>query len=439
MIKPPNSSVYIILIGIIAMSGLLLWGRTEIIGVEKASYEVLSKGTKAIFSSLKGSIASEISRGHFNKNRLTEVVEGIFKELDLSYIAINTKDETLIRLGNISGNSEFNSASGERFSDNIYYLWGSVSAVDCNPGSYQRYRGGNGGNSRAYSNKYLGQTFKVILGVDSHDYKIYMAEGKSRMYMLLITGCSTLLLLALSYIISVHSVTLKSKLNGVEERNCQFEEFELAAYGLAHETKHPLGIMRARAQQIFSIADLPDIAKPWAEDIMEEADVTATRLAEFMSYAKIQAPQLQECSWPELCDKLDFVLKPDFDHIGAELFFERLNVTLTADVDMLQRVLINLITNSLPASSRGKTTHVEVSQVNNSFQIVVRDDGAGMSPMLLKDTFTPYVSGTEGGHGIGLSIVKRIIEAHGWDISVESEVNIGTSFKITGIAGIQEK
>ena len=102
---------------------------------------------------------------------------------------------------------------------------------------------------------------------------------------------------------------------------------------------------------------------------------------------------------------------------------------IQADSVQLQQVLFNLLNNAVQAR-QDCTVHI-YSQISNA-EIVVRilDDGPGIAPDNLKKLFKPFFSLREGGHGLGLNIVKDIITAHGGNISVQSEPGKGTAFKI---------
>jgi len=412
---------------------LLYWGHNEIIRVEHDSSSSFSKGNKAIFSSLQSVIISEVSRGHFGHDRITRIVEGLYNDLELDYLSLSTKDESIITFGTPPGMDLFKIKETEFLAKDYYYLWNKITPAMCSAalhGSNQR----RGGNGRQPSNEYKNKTFQLELGVATNDYLAQISSGKNRIHLTLITGCICIALVTLSFFTAVRSVRLAGKLSNAEEKSLQFSEFELASYGLAHETKHPLGIMRARAQQIHSDTSTSDDIRFYAEDIMQEADVAAARLSEFMNYAKIQLPSLKPCNWNKLSEKLQLVLGPDFDDIGAVLKVEMSEKTiLLADHDMLQRVLINLISNSLNASDKGTTTTVSVDYDGDLHSIIVEDNGCGIPDDLLPTIFTPYTTGHEDGHGIGLAIVKKIVSAHNWTIEVNSELGSGTRFTINGI------
>ncbi|MCX8153359.1 MAG: ATP-binding protein [Candidatus Bathyarchaeota archaeon] len=103
---------------------------------------------------------------------------------------------------------------------------------------------------------------------------------------------------------------------------------------------------------------------------------------------------------------------------------------IKVDVDKMKRVFINLIRNAIDAMPNGGKLYIN-SQVDGAVKFVFTDTGMGISEENLKRTFEPLFTTKARGMGLGLSICKRIVEAHGGTISVESELNKGTTFTIT--------
>ncbi|MCX6172418.1 MAG: ATP-binding protein [Flavobacterium sp.] len=113
-------------------------------------------------------------------------------------------------------------------------------------------------------------------------------------------------------------------------------------------------------------------------------------------------------------------------------------INVFADQDKIQQVLTNLIMNSIKYGKENGTTEVTIEDlVNDKIIVRVRDNGEGIEkhyiPRLFERFFRVDKSGarSEGGSGLGLSIVKHIIEAHGEKIYVESEFNKGSEFSFT--------
>jgi len=105
---------------------------------------------------------------------------------------------------------------------------------------------------------------------------------------------------------------------------------------------------------------------------------------------------------------------------------------IKADVDQFQHLLENLFRNAIDHAGLDVTVVVgRVSSDDAGFY--VEDDGPGMPAEEREKVFNPGYSTSESGTGIGLSIVKRVADAHGWDIRVTESSTGGTRFEITGL------
>ncbi|WP_413701205.1 sensor histidine kinase [Psychromonas sp. KJ10-10] len=105
---------------------------------------------------------------------------------------------------------------------------------------------------------------------------------------------------------------------------------------------------------------------------------------------------------------------------------------ILGNTGQLQQVFVNLFVNVAYAMKDGGTLTIDCSQDNESITIHVKDTGSGMDNKTINQLFTPFFTtkpiGT--GTGLGLSISYSILEAHNAQISVESKVNIGTTFNL---------
>lgn len=121
-----------------------------------------------------------------------------------------------------------------------------------------------------------------------------------------------------------------------------------------------------------------------------------------------------------------------FDHKNIESVF------VVADQERIQQVLTNLILNSIKYGKKGGSTEVSIQNLSKTKVLVkVKDNGEGMEEKHLTRIFERFyridTSGSrhEGGSGLGLSIVKHIIEAHKEKVMVESTPNVGSEFSFT--------
>jgi signal transduction histidine kinase len=90
------------------------------------------------------------------------------------------------------------------------------------------------------------------------------------------------------------------------------------------------------------------------------------------------------------------------------------------DPEQIQQVLVNLLLNALDALPRGGAVRVEVEPGAESVVVRVRDNGPGVPAAIRGRLFEPFVTSKPDGVGLGLSICKRLIEAHGGSIQVEN-------------------
>ncbi len=102
-----------------------------------------------------------------------------------------------------------------------------------------------------------------------------------------------------------------------------------------------------------------------------------------------------------------------------------------ADEVKAERVYINLMKNAFDAMPSGGTLKVVSSLQTDRISISFTDSGQGISPEMLSQIFSPLFTTKAQGMGFGLSISKRIVEAHGGTISVESKLGEGTTFTAT--------
>ena len=105
------------------------------------------------------------------------------------------------------------------------------------------------------------------------------------------------------------------------------------------------------------------------------------------------------------------------------------DITINADPDRLSQIMINLLSNALKATGRGGSVQIHVSHRTVTV-IEVRDSGKGVSKEDLPFIFERFYRGEKGGLGIGLTIVRELIEAHGGRIEVQSERDVGTVFRV---------
>jgi PAS domain S-box-containing protein len=231
----------------------------------------------------------------------------------------------------------------------------------------------------------------------------------------------------------------------VEERTRQLQAAQdellrkerLSAIGqltasVAHELRNPLAAIK---NTIFALKESPDptLTRPLAR--MERSlDRCQQIIAELLDYSRARALQCQErCLDQWLRDLLDEQQLPA--GIAVVRLLEAGAVRVTFDPDRLRRVIINLVENAAQALAeakdcRGPTITLRTRPAADGIEIDVADNGPGIAPENVARIFDPFFSTKSFGTGLGLPMVKQIVEQHGGAIALASTQGQGTCFSI---------
>jgi signal transduction histidine kinase len=160
-----------------------------------------------------------------------------------------------------------------------------------------------------------------------------------------------------------------------------------------------------------------------------ETSAATLIVSELLDYSAGREPMLTPVQVADLVSEALSVVPPPAGvqvagHSDPELF-------VTADRDQLRQALLNLITNGYEAMPDGGTLTVSAASAGDAAQITVTDTGLGMSDETRQNIFTPFFTAKARGIGLGLAVTKRVVEAHGGTITVESTPSAGSSFTIT--------
>ncbi len=412
---------------------LVFWALSERDRARRQARIGLEQATTAVSGALVGAVQSEVSRGNMRSDRLRAILEGIVDSTDVTSIRVSQKGKPLAMAG-VADLPETKQENGSLLRGATFYFWRSVELRRHTHGGRGMGRGHGGRRDLDQPEIFTSDSpQQIMFGMKANSYAAQVAAADRRIGFICLAGILAVFGLMSIWIMSIRGQSLKEKLHLASAREEQFSEFELAAYGLAHEAKHPLGIIRAAAQQIAEVETVPEQEREKAWQIMQDADVAVARLGDFMSYAKIREPQRAEIPLRDIVEKHTGLLLPDFEAADVALQAGVPDVRIRADQDMFVRLLLNLLTNALAATGPGDSVQVLAESDSSVLTLIVRDTGAGIPESIREDILKPYVTGREDGHGIGLAIVKRICDAHSWTIDIQSAPGEGTTFAIAGI------
>jgi signal transduction histidine kinase len=202
--------------------------------------------------------------------------------------------------------------------------------------------------------------------------------------------------------------------------------------GISHEIKNPLGIIRSTAELLGEMPDASDTQKRLSGVITEESTRLNQIVTEFLDFARPQVPNLQECQLEEIIEKNLSFIRPELEKKGIQIQ-DNLNgrsFKLRADLDLLYRAFLNILINAIQSMQDGGTIDIKVQEARDTYQIEIEDTGCGISEENVDKIFNPFFTTKEKGSGLGLSIVRKIIEGHRGTIDIQSREGEGTKVEV---------
>jgi nitrogen fixation/metabolism regulation signal transduction histidine kinase len=211
------------------------------------------------------------------------------------------------------------------------------------------------------------------------------------------------------------------------------EAWQLMARQVAHEIKNPLTPMRLSVQSFQSQYQRNKITKTdvdeFSKTMIQQIDTLSTIATAFSDFAKMPDYQVEIVEVNEVIKFTLDIFK------GEDIIFSPHETPLYVSIDKtrLIRVITNLIKNAIQATKDNEHCHVEISvkEENESVIITVKDNGTGIPTEIIDRIFEPQFTTKSSGMGLGLSMVKKIIDKSNGKIEVISEPNQPTIFKIS--------
>ena len=210
-------------------------------------------------------------------------------------------------------------------------------------------------------------------------------------------------------------------------------ELGTLASGMAHEIGTPMNVILGRAEYLLQRTADEGMKKGLATIVTQIERITKV-MNQLLIFARRKQPDRQAVDLGEIVeDSLEmFQERMTHNRITVEKVIEGNLPSIHADRDQLVQVLINLVTNSLHAMPEGGRLRLSLDRENNHVRLGISDTGHGMPEEVRAKIFEPFFTTKDFGKGtgLGLTVVKGIIEEHGGTIAVESVVDKGTTFWI---------
>jgi two-component system sensor kinase FixL len=205
---------------------------------------------------------------------------------------------------------------------------------------------------------------------------------------------------------------------------------EMAAV-IAHEVKNPLAAVRGAIQVIGK--RLPQGAREAAIviDIVARLDALNQLVRDLLLFARPPRPKPVPVDVSALLSLTATLMGEDGANRGVQVVIDGAAPTIAADAELLKIVFLNLFLNSAHAMRQNGAIAVTLSASEDVCRIEVADTGPGIPPEIHAKLFTPFVTTKSRGTGLGLSTVKRLVEAHAGTIQVDCPPGGGTTVVIT--------
>jgi len=233
-------------------------------------------------------------------------------------------------------------------------------------------------------------------------------------------------------LVMLRDISERKRLQEQLRKTERIAELGTLASGMAHEIGTPMNVILGRAEYLLDRVTGEPIKKG-LQTIVTQVERITKVMNQLLAFARRKSPE-----------RAPVVLKNIVED-SLELFRERfakssVTVELTlhdcprawADPDQMSQVFINLVMNAVHAMPAGGTLRIGLVPENQTVKLTVADTGHGIPPDVIEKVFEPFFTTKEFGQGtgLGLTVVKGIIEEHQGSIAVESEEGKGTTFTI---------
>ncbi len=213
------------------------------------------------------------------------------------------------------------------------------------------------------------------------------------------------------------------------ERERYLARIGQVATAVVHDLKNPiitiLGFSKRIKEGKGNTGDAIDI-------VMDSADTMQKIVQDVLDFSKPLQLSLKQVDTSEVISKACKFCEAKAVGEGVRLVIQVPDSQVYATLDSfhMERALINLISNAIEASGRGQEVKVSMMSRRDSVVITVTDQGVGMDGETLENIFTPFYTKKKEGTGLGMPIVKKIVEAHMGEVHVASKLGEGTEVRI---------
>jgi two-component system sensor histidine kinase PilS (NtrC family) len=230
----------------------------------------------------------------------------------------------------------------------------------------------------------------------------------------------------------VFLITDLSAIKDIEKKLREKEHLALIgemAAGIAHEIRNPLASISGSVQFLHQELSLDSEFKKLMDIIVSESARLSAFIEEFLNFSR-QAPL--ESTEFDLALVLDEVIEMLSLNLHEVRFLKKYNPghLVAADVKKIRQLIWNLLNNAVKALNEKGEIEINIFREKEVVHLSIKDFGVGMDHAEVQKIFTPFYSKFAFGIGLGMTIVKRIVDEHGFKMAIKSEKKLGTEVVI---------
>lgn len=230
----------------------------------------------------------------------------------------------------------------------------------------------------------------------------------------------------------------------VEELTEEIRTTERSAYDklirmISHEVKSSVGAVVSLLQSTVGLArELPPERRRKAERALAVGEDRLRSLDRFVNgfaeVVRLPSPDRRPVQLDRLLDDLLVLLEPEIEERGVRISWTARPSSpppIHADKNQLEQALVNVLRNALEAMEEGGEIELSLRLGTDSVRLAVADSGPGIPEAVQDQLFVPFVSTKRDGRGLGLTLIREILDGHGFGYSLENRPEGGAVFRLT--------
>ncbi len=204
------------------------------------------------------------------------------------------------------------------------------------------------------------------------------------------------------------------------------------AAGVAHEVKNPLATIKGAADILADDGTSNVEREEFKQILRNEIKRIDTTVAEFLEFARPRETRLEKINLTQTVRTSLRQIETQTKQHGLSIEKQlQEDISVYGDPEKLHQMTLNLVLNAIQASGENGSISIALIKKGESAQLVVSDRGSGIKKTDMQHIFEPFFTTKSSGTGLGLTVVKAIVDDHRGDIAIESGENRGTEVTVT--------